>query len=178
MQRAVERAGGAKQVGLGLPGITSFLEIHNEYIGDRGGGEKKGPWKNAESRAKRAGTMANYEGVMLQGDRKREGHWRHRMDYESGGGYSSAWQENCGPQSLACSLWGHHWQPLPRKVWLVQLPFGHLECRHTVACFLRNYPDSLFSKNRMLRQRWSLKLENVQRLMKRIAVLFSFILIS
>lgn len=30
--------------------------------------------------------MANYEGVMLQGDRKREGHWRHRMDYESGGG--------------------------------------------------------------------------------------------
>lgn len=29
--------------------------------------------------------MANYEGVILQGDRKREGHWRHRMDYESGG---------------------------------------------------------------------------------------------
>lgn len=48
MQRAVERAGGAKQVGLGLPGITSFLEIHNEYIGDggeerrEGGEERKG----------------------------------------------------------------------------------------------------------------------------------------
>lgn len=68
MQRAVERAGGAKQVGLGLPGITSFLEIHNEYIGDGGeerreGGEER---KGAPEKTQRAAPKEQEQWLIMK----------------------------------------------------------------------------------------------------------------
>lgn len=122
--------------------------------------------------------MANYEGVILQGDRKREGQWRHRMDYERRGGILLH-----GRRTVSLSLW-----PAPYEVIIgshCPEKFGWYNCRLDIWNVGTQWPAFsatililFFSKNRTLRQRWSLKLENVQRLMKRIAVLFSFILIS
>jgi len=76
------------------------------------------------------GTMANYEGVILPPE-----DWGEWMDAWKDEGYSSPCQRELYAYSLQPAA--HEviiGTTCPEKLGLVQLPFGHLECRHTVPC--------------------------------------------
>lgn len=93
------------------------------------------------------GTIANYKrGLILSGTGKEKDTGDHSMEYERKERFSTKAGELCVSFSRL-DLMRSSLALGAQKLGLVQLPFGHLECRHTVDCFLLDYPNSfLFQK--------------------------------